>query len=69
MLNESSRDSEASEKKPVNAYENVLNSFKAFKESRKSRESELQSMHSLRDALQNTGYESARSYIAEQVDS
>lgn len=68
MLNESSQLSEASNTKPHNAYEGVLTSIKAFKESRKSREEELNTMNQLKNALQNTAYESARNYIADQVD-
>jgi hypothetical protein len=68
MLNDSSQLSEASENKPINAYEGVLSSIKNFKESRKYREAELNHMNSLKNALQNTAYESARNYIADQVD-
>jgi hypothetical protein len=67
MLNDSSQVSEASNPKPITAYEGVLSSIKTFKENRKSREAELHNMASLRSALQNTGYESARNFIADQV--
>ena len=68
MNNDSSQQSEESINKPVQPYEEVLNSIKAFKESRKGREAELDNMNSLKNALKSTGYESARNYIAEQVD-
>lgn len=61
--------SEEEDKKPqVKPYDQVLESIKGYKKNRMDREGELQNMQHMKNALVQTGYASAREFIAEQVD-